>query len=106
MPYTSKQQNSIHSQPSAHICCIYCDIGVTGSGIPAFDPETQSECAFLLLLQLDDIKDPGVSRDVFEELFVKCRTCHKYMTRRSTIFHDCPGARGNVIDVIDLTNED
>jgi len=48
----------------------------------------------LPLLQLDDIRDPCVSEDVFRELFMKCRSCRKYVIRGSTVFHECqkPGA--------------
>ena len=72
-----------------------------------FAPESPSECSFSLLLQLDDIKDPGVSEDIFQDLFLKCRKCRRHMTRRATIFHTCPAAEteGNIVEVIDLTNQ-
>jgi hypothetical protein len=78
------------------------------AGIPTFIPQTQTECSFSLLLRLDDIKDPGLSEDDFQELFFKCRKCRWLMTRRVTVFHDCSAARNNAqqVTVIDLTNEE
>ena len=70
-----------------------------------FTPELEPGYNFSLLLQLDDIKKPGLTEDVFRELFIVCSECHKYMTRNTTIFHNCEAIHRDV-SVIDLTNKD
>jgi hypothetical protein len=77
----------------------------TTAGIATFAPDTPSEDCFTLLLQLDDIKQPGLSEEKFRDLFWKCRKCDTTMTRRVTVFHNCDHAAAN-LEVIDLTNED
>ena len=77
-------------------------IAATTTGIASFAPDSQSECCFSLLLQLDEIKQPGISEEKFRDLFWKRRKCCMYMTRRATVFHDCKSS----VEVIDLTNED
>ena len=72
--------------------------------ISDFTPELLSECPFSLLLQLDDVSQPGISEDVFNELFLRCRHCGYHMTRRAAIFHKCKQNRRDA-EVIDLTNE-
>ena len=72
--------------------------------ISDFTPELLSECPFSLLLQLDDVSQPGILEEVFNELFSRCRRCSYYMTRRATIFHKCKQNRRDA-EVIDLTNE-
>jgi hypothetical protein len=78
------------------------DLAAPTAGIPAFTPESKSD-SFELLLQLDDISAPGLTEHVFQELFSKCRDCRKYMTRRTSNFHNCQHA--NAVEIIDLTNE-
>jgi hypothetical protein len=73
----------------------------TTAGIASFAPD---ECPFSLLLQLDDITQPGLSEEKFRDLFSKCRKCDATMTRRVTVFHHCKA--GANPEVIDLTNED
>jgi hypothetical protein len=85
--------------------CLYHDPAANPTGIPTFPPESEPGDNFSLLLQLDDITTPGLTEDVFRELFVMCRKCRKYMTRNVTIFHKCEAIRRDV-SVIDLTNED
>lgn len=73
-----------------------------------FAPSDRSESYFGLLMQLDSISEPGVTEEVFRDLFSRCRTCRKYMTRRMTAFHHCEGTgetMGTGVDVIDLTQE-
>jgi hypothetical protein len=66
-------------------------------------PSIREESYFGLLLQLDDISEPGVTEEVFQEMFSRCHGCRKYMTRRTTMFHHC---KGRDAEVIDLTNQD
>ena len=78
------------------------------TGIATFQPETELEDAFSLLLQLDDVRDPGLLEEAFQALFLKCRQCQIHMTRSSTIFHKCkPTVQGAIVEleVIDLTND-
>jgi len=72
-------------------------------GIASFSPDSPDECCFSLLLQLDEIKEPGLTEEQFRDLFWKCRKCPTYMTRRATVFHKCKKANP---EVIDLTNEE
>jgi hypothetical protein len=84
-------------------------LAVTTTGIATFGPESESENAFSLLLQLDDIKNPGLSEEAFRGLFLTCRECRNTMTRSSTIFHKCkPTVQGAVVEleVVDLTNDE
>ena len=85
----------------------YFDHAVPAGDVPSFTPAPIVENYFATLMQLDDLAAPGVSEDVFQQLFVKCRHCRTYMTTRTTLFHECkgPGPTDNVV-VIDLTNED
>jgi hypothetical protein len=76
--------------------------------VQSFAPDAVSGDSFSLLLQLDEIKDPGLSEEVFYELIVKCRKCRRHMTRRATIFHNCGATsqeNATPVEVIDLTSE-
>jgi hypothetical protein len=93
----------------SYICAV-CGVAVSGTAAQPFDLESLSADAFSLLLQLDEITDPGVSEEVFNELFLKCRKCRRHMTRRAVIFHKCAAASQDnantaPMEVIDLTNE-
>ena len=98
---------------SYHHCCsiscthTMCGVAISGTSVQPFQPESLSADSFSLLLQLDEIRDPGVSEEVFNELFLKCSKCRKHMTRRAVIFHNCAAASQDAVpmEVIDLTNE-
>jgi hypothetical protein len=86
----------------------YTVCGAAVSGVPSFALESVSGDSFSLLLQLDEIKDPGISEEMFNELFLKCRKCRTHMTWRATVFHKCAAvSQDNAVpvEVIDLTNE-
>jgi hypothetical protein len=106
-----KQYTCKPSSPLFHFIATYsyytvCRVAV--SGVPPFAPESVSGDSFSLLLQLDEIKDPGISEEEFNELFLKCRKCGWHMTRRATVFHKCAAVSQDhamPVEVIDLTND-
>lgn len=53
---------------------------------PSSRPQ-QSELA--LLMRLDSFSGPGLSEAQFRSLFLKCRTCQMYVTRRTADYHTC-----------------
>ena len=63
-------------------------------------------------MQLDSVSEPGIEEFVFRDIFAKCCVCRMYMTRRTTMFHQCDGASEGVVavtgegglDVAELTN--
>ena len=60
-----------------------------------------------LLLKIDSVVEPGVPEDQFLQLFAVCHACRSYMTRRTTLFHDCtvdPDAANRIVDFIDLSD--
>ena len=88
---------------SAPLTYLVATTEVSAADVPHFRPAPIVENYFAILMQLDDISEPGVSEDVFRMLFIKCRGCGMYMTRRTSLFHNCKTVN---IEVIDLTNED
>jgi hypothetical protein len=93
----------------------YCPVDVSDSNFitvakadhAPFTPFAErSESVFGLLLQLDSISEPGITEELFRELFVVCCVCRRHMTKRTTAFHYCTledtiAAAGSV-DVADL----
>ena len=81
----------------------HSDADLASTDVPPFTPAAHSGNYFALLMQLDDLAEPGIPGHVFRSLFGKCQSCDMHMTSRTTLFHDCKGPE---IEVIDLTNED
>ena len=61
-----------------------------------------------LLLKIDSVVEPrSPSETQFLQLFAVCHACRSYMTRRTTLFHDCtvdPDAANRIVDFIDLSD--
>jgi hypothetical protein len=60
-----------------------------------------------LLLKIDSIMEPGVPEDQFLQLFAVCHACGNYMTRRTTLFHDCavdPRIATRIVSLVDQSD--
>ena len=62
-------------------------------GFGTFDPEAAAPDDYVLLMRLDCVIDPGLSVDLFKELFVQCLACQTCLTRRNIAYHNCNNVR-------------
>jgi hypothetical protein len=43
-----------------------------------------------VILRLEGVEGSGISVEAFEALFLQCKNCHGFVTKRAMSWHNCP----------------
>jgi hypothetical protein len=43
-----------------------------------------------VIMRLEGVEGSGISVEAFEALFLQCKNCHGFVTKRAMNWHNCP----------------